>query len=771
MKKSLKFGLLTAAFALTVGSGVLVARSNKSMAKAEAASGAVALVPSNLTCTKTVYYEKSNGSGDVTSLAVNNMTTTAYSGARNTQSTGTGNLVVGMGETSSSKNWHGMYKEYSFEVSLPAYSDVTVYYTVTVSTYKNSSSGQANHAAEFMSHGTALGTFTLQCANADNYSGNITISNQGQFAAVRANDQHGANGGNGTLDTYTQSNKTVTCTSSNYYSTTATKTFYFALFSFVETSGTAHTHQADFNVSINTDITSYDARYQLTGNSDYTYGNFTTCFNNVNANANGGTVQLLRNVALTAGYATQKNTTIDLNGFNLTRDGSGSDPYACIFNILYGSTLTITSTSKTAPKGTLSSNYAKIIINISANDNGNAGTLNVNGGATIQISWPGPTYSGHAIVADGAGATVNLESCYIKTASSPTNLTTSGVLVRKGSTVNVGDGTNFYGHADSYAVRSDNTTANQDTLNFSGTVYFHQGRVGIQNVSAARINLYKGSTPFSSTSDKKMRIDVRGGGLTYGTTVAYALSTATNYLTAGYISLVSNVESYLTFIKSGNNYIIGYRAYSFTYYLSHISKTANDKAYHSDDFIISLTPESEYYALPNGVTISRGSTHLTAGTDYQYVRDIGKLTIYKEAFVGTDNFTIYAYADLTDLGKVNDWVSQKMYMTTYTENNGRCLDSSPYHYYSLAKTALLALGEDCIDILKTESRFANAKARYEAWARANHDAHPYENIAYSGINITNQAGVNGSNYYVIVVVSVAIGGIALLYLKSRKREN
>lgn len=72
---------------------------------------------------------------------------------------------------------------------------------------------------------------------------------------------------------------------------------------------------------------------------------------------------------------------------------------------------------------------------------------------------------------------------------------------------------------------------------------------------------------------------------------------------------------------------------------------------------------------------------------------------------------------------VQGWVNSYLHMSDYTSNSGYCSDGG-HHYYSAAKTALLALGNASILEFKSNSLFDPAQARYDAWAVANGDNAP-----------------------------------------------
>ena len=776
----LKFLFISIASVLALG--FATPNSSQNFDKNEPNNAAMTAV-SSYTSTVNKYYESSS---DVFVLAPSNMSDSIPNWAENTAPTYSNNtMTLKMGERSgiSSGKWHAMYKEYTFAVSVPANADARITFTYSLTTYNDSSAGQADHTAEFMFLGTSNADPTLYSGSnksTDNHT--ITSTCTAGGFQVRRVTKHGPG-------TESISNQTMTHTSTNTTSAVNNVTYRVGFYAYIEESNTDHNHTATF--TLNTDVTYvyYDCKYSLTGNSNVYYDNFTNSFNTVNSSANGGSITLLRNVSLSSGYIVQKNTTVYLEGFNLSRNinvvPAQPSPYNSIFNVYPGISLTITSNSNRG--GKLSSNYAFMVINIAHNDNGGGGSVTISGGVTIENTWPGPGSSGHGIIADCRGATVTTSNCSIVTASNPQNATTSGILLRKGSTANIGASTVFKSASStssagySFAVRSDNGTDYVDNIYFSGNVNFgtnndDRGRVGISSLSKANIYLYKGSTSWSCTgANYRMSIQVSDNSLVYNATVAYGFSgQASNYVGNNWLDLASGIASYLLLQKSGNNYVIGYRNYTINFHLSNLTKTGGGSTAsgsRASNFITNLTPQnSEFYTFASTITVKRGTTDLTAGTHYTYDASTGKLTILAATFDGSEAFHVYADGVLTDAGKANNFVTNYLYMNSYTTDQGRCLDSSAYHYYSSAKTALLNYGSGVINAFRSSDTFAAARARYEAWAAANHDAHPYENIPYSGIQ-TSRLELNSSNYYVIIVVSVAIMGVALLYLRTKKRKD
>ena len=142
-------------------------------------------------------------------------------------------------------------------------------------------------------------------------------------------------------------------------------------------------------------------------------------------------------------------------------------------------------------------------------------------------------------------------------------------------------------------------------------------------------------------------------------------------------------------------------------------------------------------------------------------------TNYTTQFVAPFNF--YTNKDL-----VEHFAESKLKMSTYTgDGDGSCLGVDGL--YAKAKRALLDLGDDCINIFKTDSDFADAKIRYETWAAFNGDT-GYEYVDdFSHIQSSrNVVSMKNNDVAVIAVVAISTAIIvasATLLISIKKRKH
>ena len=172
-----------------------------------------------------------------------------------------------------------------------------------------------------------------------------------------------------------------------------------------------------------------------------------------------------------------------------------------------------------------------------------------------------------------------------------------------------------------------------------------------------------------------------------------------------------------------------------------------------------------YTAVTNWATLSVVDTKIQA---------TGTLTLYNTTYE-LKNPTNLQVVD-EDKAAVQEFV-EYLHMTSYTTNSGYCKDNE-HHYYLTAKAAyndLIYGNATRENYFATDSDFAAAKARYEAWAAANGDLAPYDgnddiqsmrsSLLGIGTNVENT-----NTIAIIVIISMvsvtAIGGY--FFIKRRK---
>lgn len=120
---------------------------------------------------------------------------------------------------------------------------------------------------------------------------------------------------------------------------------------------------------------------------------------------------------------------------------------------------------------------------------------------------------------------------------------------------------------------------------------------------------------------------------------------------------------------------------------------------------------------------------------------------------------------------VEAFVEANMHLNDYTAEQGYCADNE-HHYYLTAKTAFNALSAGEKSAFQYASCFADAKERFEAWARACGDANPYDgNNGISSSNVLSPIK-NSSIAIIIAIASIltSVTVVGVLFLK-KKRVN
>ena len=121
---------------------------------------------------------------------------------------------------------------------------------------------------------------------------------------------------------------------------------------------------------------------------------------------------------------------------------------------------------------------------------------------------------------------------------------------------------------------------------------------------------------------------------------------------------------------------------------------------------------------------------------------------------------------------VEAYVAENMHMDDYTVEQGYCADNE-HHYYLTAKQAFNALSAGEQAAFQNASCFADAKDRYEAWARANGDANPYDgNNGISSSGILNPIKNNASSMIIVIAAAIAaLSTLAAAFFIARKRKH
>lgn len=150
----------------------------------------------------------------------------------------------------------------------------------------------------------------------------------------------------------------------------------------------------------------------------------------------------------------------------------------------------------------------------------------------------------------------------------------------------------------------------------------------------------------------------------------------------------------------------------------------------------------------------------------------GFLTLYNTTYEMTEPENLQAID--SDKAAVQDFVRDYMHMNDYdpsldnSQGTGACNGASGY--YMTAKGALTGLTETQISLFQNDSEFANAKARYLAWAVAYGDTTPFATTVGAARMLN---GIDNSAALIIVVITAFVGVtfIGGYFLLRKKKEN
>ncbi len=204
-----------------------------------------------------------------------------------------------------------------------------------------------------------------------------------------------------------------------------------------------------------------------------------------------------------------------------------------------------------------------------------------------------------------------------------------------------------------------------------------------------------------------------------------------------------------------------------------------------EDRVVDIYGSHEAYTAPSdlyGVAEPIGSIAVAGGK--VGVLDISALPGAPYEYIGIRSQSGAIYIDQirigyekveapTDAEVVAKFVEDYMHMDDYDSSlsgvgTNACLGADGY--YVKARTALLSLTAEQIELFRTDEQFASAKARYEAWAKINGDASPYEGTftASAAARINND---DHAEYWIVAGISVAaIAGAAAMFFLRKKKE-
>lgn len=194
----------------------------------------------------------------------------------------------------------------------------------------------------------------------------------------------------------------------------------------------------------------------------------------------------------------------------------------------------------------------------------------------------------------------------------------------------------------------------------------------------------------------------------------------------------------------------------------------------STSFAVSSAEPSPYSWVvssgTNGTFRFTGSTQTSRGIIYRFgtYKRFGCYATSNASKGSTAYYDVELFkkTEATTASLVQNWVDTYLHMSDYTSNLGYCADGTN-HYYSTAKTALLALGNTCISEFQNNSTFDAAQARYVAWATANGDSTPY---AASSANPSSMDKSEKNSLDAILILVFVSPIVALFIVSSRKRK-
>ena len=127
-------------------------------------------------------------------------------------------------------------------------------------------------------------------------------------------------------------------------------------------------------------------------------------------------------------------------------------------------------------------------------------------------------------------------------------------------------------------------------------------------------------------------------------------------------------------------------------------------------------------------------------------------------------------ANAADRAAVNSFAATSLHMNDYNENLGYCKDNE-HGYYLSAKIAFNSLTDEQKVAFRENAEFSNERARYEAWAFANGDAHPYDGSnAISTSKVLFPVTTKDSSVLFVVIVAITLVGASTALLMIKKRR-
>lgn len=213
--------------------------------------------------------------------------------------------------------------------------------------------------------------------------------------------------------------------------------------------------------------------------------------------------------------------------------------------------------------------------------------------------------------------------------------------------------------------------------------------------------------------------------------------------------IIGHVSEYFTFQDTSGNYL--YAASSSANYLKR-KNTLDDNGKWKIE--IPSSEEDNYVA---SIVASESSNRNVM----QYNATSSLFACYDSA----SQQPIYLFIDVKTA--LQGFVDSYLHMNDYTSNLGYCNDAE-HHYFATAKEQLLAMGDAYIKAFRGDSNFADARARYEAWAEAN-SASAYQEVSNGAYNAPT-AIISGDSPWWVTVGIALITGVSVIVFAAFKRK-
>lgn len=815
MKKLFKFSIASIVLSLLVGGGIFVLNCHKEVDNVDA-SDALTNLPhmvSDFNASTGKYWTSTSGS-DLT--PVSNHISSSTTGYRQddpisitTYTTDYTDSYIRAWHSPSKgyKTMHAIYVPFHMDFNIPATSEYKLHLTFTVSANRAASGGGADYSAELFSYGEGGD------ATSGSYfyvPDDFTETTGDSYSVIRA-----ANGvaHSSTSTNPVTKNKLITFTFSNATSAVVTRTLYFGLFAYVESSGTTTN---GFEAKVRLNSATFDANYAsyVCNGKNFMNDQFASAWSEFNG-ANNRTLELLADATAANDLVYNKSGgTLKLNARTLSLGN----------NIMYcNGSFTITATNS---YGTITSSrdHSTLFLNAAA-------TITLAGYATIENTHTaGSGY--RAVLLANAGATLIVGPSNTIVSNNHCVWVDAGTLRINGGYLR---NTNT-----SYLPVYTGTSESAKNVYVYGAATFTNATFSIASLDS-NTNIYAKYSDAYYTGSSNISIHLRSTDNLALNQVGVRDVSSSNY---SKFSLSPTNKGY-AFTKSGSNLIVGYKTSSVTYNLTNMTSNGAATCTIGSDLSFTLSSNSGY-ALPNYITVKVASTTLTENTHYTYNSSTGAVVVYKEnltanvtvtasglveytvTFVDEDgqaaepivvkgsktislpesdnepayhstlwydnpeytgserypgspvtitsNQTFYAKYTQTGRQIVQEFVGVELHFdvnvipTSDERDTGACKGETGY--YAVAKAKYNSLSKVCKELFCEDAEFANGRARFKAWANANGEDLNLStyNIVSQSINRTTIDNDENSSFAVaiIVVAASALMLTTLIILKKKK---